>query len=63
MTTCIIAEDCRCGSKILFDEAGFLIARVKPEAYRHLGTVDLTRRILDMREAFHRLRRERERRR
>ncbi len=41
MTTCIVAERPEKGAKVVVDGDGLLIARVRPEAYEHLGRVDI----------------------
>lgn len=49
---CIITEKFEKGAKIRFCEQGFAFAYVPKTAFNHLGFVDSTQRMLDMKEAI-----------
>jgi hypothetical protein len=48
---CIISEKLEKGAKVRFSDQGFLFAVVPKTAFRHFGSVDYTKRLLDMKDA------------
>lgn len=53
---CIISKELEKGAKVRFSEQGFEFAFVPKTAFEHFGSVDYTRRMLDMRESVRKIR-------
>jgi hypothetical protein len=53
---CIISEKLKKGGKVRFSDQGFEFAVVPENALKHLGSVDSTQRLLDMRDAVKKIR-------
>ncbi len=53
---CVISEAWEKGAKIRYCDQGFEVAIVPRVAFRHLGPVDSTQRLLDMKESVRALR-------
>jgi hypothetical protein len=53
---CIISEKLEKGAKIRYSDQGFAFAVVPRTAFKHLGSVDYTQRLLDMRESITKMR-------
>ena len=58
---CIISEKLAKGAKLSFSTQGFAFAVVPQIAYKHLGSVDYTQRLLDMKESVREIREARKR--
>ena len=53
---CIVSEKLEKGAKIQYSDQGFAFAVVPKTAFKHLGSVDYTQRLLDMRESIRKMR-------
>jgi len=53
---CIISEKLEKGAKIRYSDQGFVFAVVPKTAFKHIGFVDYTQRLLDMRESIREMR-------
>ncbi len=53
---CIISKKLEKGAKVRFSDQGFEFAFVPKTAFKHFGSVDYTRRMLDMRESVKKIR-------
>jgi hypothetical protein len=53
---CIVSEKLEKGAKIKYSDQGFIFAAVPKTAFKHLGPVDYTQRLLDMRESIREIR-------
>jgi hypothetical protein len=53
---CVIAERLEKGGKVMYGDQGLTMAKVGESAYSHLGQVDYTKRLLDMRNAVEKIR-------
>ncbi len=49
---CLISEKLEKGAKIRYTDQGFAFAVVPRAAFKHLGSVDYTQRLLDMKESI-----------
>jgi hypothetical protein len=55
---CIVSEKLEKGAKIRYSNQGFAFAFVPKTAFKHLGSVDYTQRLLDMRDSIRKMREE-----
>lgn len=53
---CIISEKLEKDAKLRFSDQGFAFAVVPETAYKHLGSVDYTQRLLNMKESIKKIR-------
>jgi hypothetical protein len=53
---CVIAERLEKGGKVMYGDQGLTMAKVRESAYGHLGQVDYTKRLMDMRNAVEKMR-------
>src|SRR5512137_1112195 len=58
-TLCIVSENLDRGAKVRYSDQGFEFAVVPQSAFKHLGSVDYTQRLIDMRDSIKRKREER----
>jgi hypothetical protein len=56
---CIVSESLERGAKVRYSDQGFEFAVVPEIAFKHLGSVDYTQRLLDMKNSVKRIREER----
>jgi hypothetical protein len=56
---CIISENLEKGAKVRFNYQGFAFAIVPETAFRHFGSIDYTKRLLDMKDSIKRIREKR----
>lgn len=53
---CIVSKKLEKGAKVRFSVQGFEFALVPKTAFKHLGSVDYTQRMLDMKESIRKIR-------
>lgn len=56
VSLCIIADRLEKGGKVLYCDQGLTMVKIKQSAFRHLGRVDYTKRLFDMRDAVEKMR-------
>jgi hypothetical protein len=56
---CIVSENLERGAKVRYSDQGFEFAVVPATVFKHLGSVDYTQRLLDMKDSIKRIREER----
>jgi hypothetical protein len=56
---CIVSENLERGAKVRFSDQGLEFVVVPENAFKHLGSIDYTQRLTDMKDSIKRLREER----
>lgn len=54
--SCIISEKFEKGAKVRFSDQGLAFASVPKTAFQHFGSVDYTKRLLDMKDSIKKMR-------
>jgi hypothetical protein len=56
---CIVSENLERDAKVRFSDQGFEFAVVPGTAFKHLGSIDYTQRLIDMKDSIKKIREER----